>query len=75
MRPKTKKNIPEFINSESMDKFYESDIFEDTFQGTRDKLIIEIIDSRYIKFNQISVEENLKVIILHPIDHIKRLCV
>jgi integrase/recombinase XerC len=43
VRPKTGKNIPEFISVESMDQMIESEIFDDSFEGIRDKLIIEML--------------------------------
>ena len=43
VRPKTEKNIPEFISEEKINTLLDSDIFEDDFIGLRDRLIIELL--------------------------------
>ncbi len=43
IRPKTKKNIPEFISNDNINLLLDSDIFSDDFEGIRDRLIIELL--------------------------------
>ncbi len=43
IRPKTEKNLPEFINQEKLNILLDSELFEDSFDGIRNKLIIELL--------------------------------
>ena len=43
VRPKTKKNIPEFISNDNINLLLDSDIFSDDFEGIRGRLIIELL--------------------------------
>jgi len=43
IRPKTKKNLPEFISDQNMNQLIDSYIFNDSFEGIRDRMIIEIL--------------------------------
>jgi len=43
VRPKTEKKLPEFISEEKINILLDSDIFDDDFEGIRDKLIIEFL--------------------------------
>ncbi len=40
--PKVKKRLPQFVEEEDMDKLFTEELFEDTFEGWRDRLIIEL---------------------------------
>ena len=40
--PKTNKPLPEFVSKEQMDLLFDEIIFESGFEGTRDRLIIEV---------------------------------
>ena len=43
VRPKSKKNIPEFISDDNINLLLDSDIFSEDFEGIRDRLIIELL--------------------------------
>ncbi len=43
VRPKTEKKLPEFINQEKLNILLDSELFEDSFDGIRNKLIIELL--------------------------------
>ena len=40
--PKIKKRLPQFVEEEDMGDLFSEDLFEDTFEGWRDRLIIEL---------------------------------
>ena len=40
--PKIKKRLPQFVEEEDMGNLFSEDLFEDTFEGWRDRLIIEL---------------------------------
>jgi len=41
--PKTSKKLPAFIEEKKMDNLFGSDLFDDSFSGWRDRLIIELL--------------------------------
>ncbi len=43
VRPKTEKKLPKFINQEKLNILLDSELFEDSFDGIRNKLIIELL--------------------------------
>lgn len=40
--PKSSKRLPVFVEKDNMDSLFDKDFFEDSYEGTRDKLIIEL---------------------------------
>lgn len=40
--PKISKRLPEFVSQEDMETLFSSDLFEDTYEGWRDRAIIEL---------------------------------
>ena len=40
--PKSSKRLPVFVEKDNMDSLFDRDFFEDTYEGKRDKLIIEL---------------------------------
>ena len=40
--PKIAKRLPQFVSQDEMNKLFTEDLFEDTFEGWRDRLIIEL---------------------------------
>ena len=40
--PKVKQRLPQFVEEEEMDNLFREDLFADTFEGWRDRLIIEL---------------------------------
>ncbi|MCF6364653.1 MAG: tyrosine-type recombinase/integrase [Bacteroidales bacterium] len=43
VRPKTEKKLPEFISEEKINVLLDSDLFDDNFEGVRNKLMIELL--------------------------------
>jgi integrase/recombinase XerC len=51
--PKVAKKLPVFISDEKMDTLLDSDVFPDTFEGIRDKLVIELLFATGIRLNEL----------------------
>lgn len=69
--PKTAKKLPVFISEQKMDALLDSDEFPDTFEGIRDKLVIELLFATGIRLNELvtlkqhdvlPVEKTIKVL-------------
>lgn len=56
--PKTKKRLPTFIESQSIQILFNNDLFEDTFEGWRDKIILSLLYATGIRLNELI---NLKI--------------
>jgi integrase/recombinase XerC len=59
--PKSKKSLPEFISNENMDLLLEGDIFEEGFEGKRDRLIIEMFYFTGIRLSELTELKNSDV--------------
>lgn len=56
--PKSSKRLPEFVDQTSMDKFLQADIFPDSFEGVRDRLVIELLYQTGIRLSELlGIEE------------------
>ncbi len=53
VRPKKSKKLPEFLTKESLEMLLGSNLFENTFSGTRDRLIIELFYLTGIRRNEL----------------------
>lgn len=51
--PKTKKKLPVFISDQKMDVLLDGHDFADDFEGTRDKLIVELLFGTGIRLNEL----------------------
>ncbi len=51
--PKTAKKLPVFISEQKMDALLDSGEFADTFEGVRDKLVIELLFATGIRLNEL----------------------
>ncbi|HET8828705.1 MAG TPA: tyrosine-type recombinase/integrase [Pelobium sp.] len=69
--PKTAKKLPVFISEQKMDALLDSNEFPDTFEGIRDKLVIELLFATGIRLNELvtlkqhdvlPVEKTIKVL-------------
>lgn len=63
IRPKIKKNIPEFVPKDDMQDLFEKDIFKLNFSGYRDKLIMETLYDTGIRQNELI---NIKLSDINP---------
>ncbi len=59
--PKTNKNLPEFVNKEQMDLLFDETIFPEGFEGTRDKLIIEMFYFTGIRLAELANIKNTDI--------------
>ena len=55
--PKIAKRLPQFVSQNEMDTLFRAELFEDTFEGWRDRLIIELF---YVTGMRLSELVNLK---------------
>ncbi len=51
--PKLSKKLPEFVDQVSMNKLLSPDLFEDSFIGTRDQLIMEVLYQTGIRLSEL----------------------
>ena len=56
--PKSSKRLPVFVDKDNMDSLFDKDFFEDSYEGTRDKLIIELF---YFTGMRLSELINIKI--------------
>ena len=56
--PKSSKRLPVFVEKDNMDSLFDKDFFEDSYEGTRDKLIIELF---YFTGMRLSELINIKI--------------
>lgn len=51
--PKMSKKLPEFVSQGSMDRLLSADLFEDTFEGVRDYLVMELLYQTGIRLSEL----------------------
>lgn len=51
--PKTKKSLPHFVETEAMDQLLDHSLFEETFEGQRDKAIMEFIYGTGVRLSEL----------------------
>tara|TARA_B100000965_G_scaffold394729_1_gene407310 strand:+ start:494 stop:1360 length:867 start_codon:yes stop_codon:yes gene_type:complete len=51
--PKSSKRLPVFIEKDNMDNLFDRDFFEDSFEGKRNKLIIELFYSTGMRLSEL----------------------
>lgn len=51
--PKTAKKLPVFISEQKMDALLDGNEFDDTFEGVRDRLVIELLFATGIRLNEL----------------------
>ncbi|MFT6815201.1 MAG: integrase/recombinase XerC [Sphingobacteriales bacterium] len=51
--PKVKKSLPVFIDEKEVDQLIEGDLFEDTFEGWRDRVIMEFLYGTGIRLSEL----------------------
>lgn len=51
--PKTSKRLPEFVAQEDMERLFTSELFADTFEGWRDRAIIELFYSTGMRLSEL----------------------
>ena len=56
--PKISKRLPEFVEKENMDELFSNDLFPDTYEGFRDKVILELF---YFTGMRLSELVNIKI--------------
>lgn len=52
--PKVKKRLPQFVEEEDMDNLFKEELFEDTFEGWRDRLIIELFYATGMRLSELT---------------------
>ena len=52
--PKVKKRLPQFVEEEEMDDLFKEELFEDTFEGWRDRLIIELFYATGMRLSELT---------------------
>ena len=52
--PKVKKRLPQFVEEEEMDNLFREDLFADTFEGWRDRLIIELFYATGMRLSELT---------------------
>ena len=52
--PKVKKRLPQFEEEEEMDDLFKEELFEDTFEGWRDRLIIELFYATGMRLSELT---------------------
>jgi integrase/recombinase XerC len=50
---KSKRGLPQFVREEEMHHIFEHDLFEDTFEGLRDRLVMEILYGTGIRLSEL----------------------
>lgn len=53
LSPKSKKSLPVFVEKEKMDILFEQDLFPQDFEGTRDKLILDMFYQTGIRLSEL----------------------
>ncbi len=51
--PKVAKKLPVFVSEQKMDNLLDTDAFDDTFEGLRDKLVVELLFATGIRLNEL----------------------
>ena len=52
--PKVKKRLPQFVEEEEMDDLFKEELFEDTFEGWRDRFIIELFYATGMRLSELT---------------------
>ena len=52
--PKVKKRLPQFVEEEEMDDLFKEELFADTFEGWRDRLIIELFYATGMRLSELT---------------------
>lgn len=52
--PKVKKRLPQFVEEEDMDNLFTEELFADTFEGWRDRLIIELFYATGMRLSELT---------------------